>query len=138
MFSFTRFLIILGIYLAYLFAIIFLFAESDTTLYLILLFVGVGLFLLMMFMGWGTTSGKYKWLMRNGREAEATILEMKDTGVTLNNSPYVRFRLRVTPSAGAPFEVGVRAFVSRVALPRVGEQVRVKYDPDNPKHVIMI
>lgn len=60
MFSLTRFFIILGIYLAYLFAIIFLLAESNTTLYIILLLLGVGLFLLVMFTGWGTTSGKYK------------------------------------------------------------------------------
>lgn len=139
MVSLTRFLIILGIYLAYLFAIIyFLSVSGNVTLYIILLVLGVGLLLLVMYTGWGTTSGKYKWLMHNGRDAEATILTMKDTGITLNNSPYVSFRLRVEPAGAAPFEVGVRAFVSRIAIPDVGDRVKVKYDPDNPQRVIMV
>lgn len=137
MVSLTRLLVIIGIYLAYLFAIIFLVLPSSPLLYVILLFVGVGLFLLVMYTGWGATSGKYKWLMHNGRDAEATILEMKDTGVTLNKSPYVSFRLRVEPTDAAPFEVRVRAFVSRIAIPDVGDKVHVKYDPENPQHVIM-
>lgn len=138
MVSLSRFLIITGIYLAYLFAIIFLFASSNTGLYIVLLFVGVGLFLLVIYMGWGTTSGKYKWLMHNGRDATATILAMKDTGLTLNYSPYVSFRLRVEPSDGAPFEASVRAFVSRIAIPHIGDQVKVKYDPAKPQHLIMV
>ncbi len=139
MFSVTRLLVICAIYLAYLFGIIFIVLPTGNLgLYLVLLFVGVGLFLLVMFTGWGTTSGKYKWLMHNGRDANATILEMKDTGITLNKSPYVSFRLRVEPTDAAPYEAKVRAFVSRIAIPRVGDTVRVKYDAEKPQHVIIV
>lgn len=76
--------------------------------------------------------------MHNGRSAGATILEMKDTGITLNKSPYARFRLRIEPDKAAPYETSVRAFVSRIAISNVGDQVQVKYDPANPQHVIMV
>ena len=62
----------------------------------------------------------------------------KDTGLTVNKSPYVSFRLRVKPNDAAPFEAGLRAFVSRIAIPDVGDTVHVKYDPANPKHIIMV
>lgn len=138
MVSLSRLLLIIGIYLAYLFGIIFLVLPSNVTLYVVLLFVGVGLFLLVLYTGWGTTSGKTKWLLHNGRDAEAKIISMKDTGLTVNNSPYVSFRLRVTPTDSAPFEAGLRAFVSRIAIPDVGDTVHVKYDPANPQHIIMV
>ena len=136
--SLSRLLLIVGIYLAYLFGIIFLVLPSNVPLYLVLLFLGVGLFLLVLYTGWGMTSGKTKWLIHNGRDAEATILSMKDTGLTVNYSPYVSFRLRVTPTDAAPFEAGLRAFVSRIAIPSVGDTVRVKYDPENPQRIIMV
>lgn len=136
--SLSRMLLIVGIYLAYLFGIIFLVLPISVSLYIVLLIVGVGLFLLVLYTGWGMTSGKTKWLLHNGRDAEATIVSMKDTGLTVNNSPYVSFRLHVTPTDAAPFEAGLRAFVSRIAIPDVGDTVHVKYDPDNPKRIIMV
>ena len=138
MVSLSRMLLIVGIYLAYLFGIIFLVLPISVPLYIVLLIVGVGLFLLVLYTGWGMTSGKTKWLLHNGRDAEATIVRMKDTGLTVNNSPYVSFRLRVKPTDAAPFEAGLRAFVSRIAIPDVGDTVHVKYDPANPKHIIMV
>jgi hypothetical protein len=59
------------------------------------------------------------------------VLEVKDTGTTVNNQPRVRLRLRVQPEDGPPFEVERKLLVSRLAIPRVGERVEVAYDPDD-------
>lgn len=70
-------------------------------------------------------------LVHSGRTAPGVVLEVRDTGMTVNTYPRVLVRLRVEPDGEAPFEVGRKVLVSRVAFPRVGERVEVAYDPDD-------
>lgn len=139
MISLPRIFLSLILYGAYIFAIIAL-AEPRTnpTLYIVLLAAGSGLFLWGMFSGWLTTPGNYRRIKANGVEAEATILAISDTGVTINKNPYVKLRLRVEPMGMAAYEVEVKAMVSRVAIPRPGDSVRVKFDPNKPEDVIVV
>ena len=71
-------------------------------------------------------------LLLTGVRAPAEIVDVEDTGMTVNNSPRVRVRLRVRPDGGEPFELERKVVVSRVSIPRRGERVEVAYDPDDP------
>jgi hypothetical protein len=62
---------------------------------------------------------------------------MKDTGITLNNSPYVQLRLRVEPPGNPPYEKTMHAAVSRIAFPSVGDTLAVRLDPNKPQDVII-
>lgn len=134
-----RIFLSLILYGAYIFAILAL-AEprQNPTLYIVLLVVGSALFLWAMFSGFLTTPGNYRRIKANGVEADATILSISDTGVTINKNPYVKLRLRVAPMGMAAYETEVKAMVSRVAIPRPGDGVRVKFDPNKPEDVIVV
>jgi hypothetical protein len=139
MISLPRIFIGLALYGAYIFAIIAI-AEprNNLALYLILLAVGSIVFLAGMFSGFLLTPGKYRRLKAHGVEADATILAISDTGVTMNKNPYVKLRLRVEPIGIAAYETEVKAMVSRVSIPRPGDGVRVKFDPNKPEDVIVV
>jgi hypothetical protein len=139
MISLPRIFIGIALYGAYIFAIIAI-AEprNNLALYLVLLAIGSVLFLWGMFSGFLTTPGHYRRIKAHGVEADATILAVSDTGVTLNKNPYVRLRLRVQPPGMAMYETEVKAMVSRVSIPRPGDGVRVKFDPDKPEKVIVV
>ncbi|MBW8762908.1 MAG: hypothetical protein JF592_10025 [Microbacterium sp.] len=54
----------------------------------------------------------------------ATVLGMQDTGQTINDNPSIVLTLQVGDQA-----VAIHALVSRLEIPRVGEQVQVLADP---------
>ena len=139
MISLPRIFIGFALYDAYIFAIIAI-AEprNNPALYLILLALGSVVFLAGMFSGYFMVPGKYRRLKAHGVEAEATILSVSDTGVTLNKNPYVKLRLRVEPIGVAAYETEAKAMVSRVAIPRPGDGMRVKFDPNKPEDVIVV
>ena len=79
--------------------------------------------------GWNTL--EQSELVHAGSRASGVVIEVKDTGTTVNNQPRVRLRLRVQPEGEPPFEVERKLLVSRLAIPRAGERVEVAYDPDD-------
>jgi Short C-terminal domain len=79
--------------------------------------------------GWNTL--EQSELVHAGSLAPGVVIEVKDTGTTVNNQPRVRVRLRVQPEGEPPFEVERKLLVSRLAIPRAGERVEVAYDPDD-------
>ena len=79
--------------------------------------------------GWNTL--EQSELVHAGSRAPGVVVEVKDTGTTVNNQPRVRLRLRVQPEGEPPFEVERKLLVSRLAIPRAGERVEVAYDPDD-------
>jgi hypothetical protein len=72
-----------------------------------------------------------------GVPAEATVVQIWDTGVTVNNDPVVGFLLEVKPENQAAFQAKTKALVSRLAVPRVqpGARLRVFYDPKDTTRV---
>jgi hypothetical protein len=72
-----------------------------------------------------------------GVPAEATVVQIWDTGVTVNNDPVVGFLLDVQPSNQGPFQARTKALVSRLAVPRVqpGAHLRVFFDPKDTTRV---
>lgn len=80
----------------------------------------------------------YKYVNRIGEPAEAVVLDISDTGITINDNPKVRLKLKVYPKDGEPYEAVVSQVVSRVTIPRIGDRVHVKFDPNNPSNVILL
>ncbi len=76
-------------------------------------------------------------VIKDGVKAEATVLKVWDTGVTINNNPRVGLLLEVRPEAGEPFQVELRKLISRLdaSLVRPGAKADVIYDPVNPKRI---
>ena len=80
-------------------------------------------------------------LLEKGEEAEATILKVTDTGVTVNNIyPVVKVLLEVRPQGRPPYQVETRMVVNRVDIPQVqpGTVVPVKIDPRSKKRVAIV
>ncbi len=72
-------------------------------------------------------------LVASGKTAIGTVLAVEDTGVTINDNPRVRLRVRIEPEDGSPTFEGEKAVtVSRVAIPRAGDRFPVWYDPAEP------
>jgi hypothetical protein len=86
--------------------------------------------------------GGFKWLfggrqrkarlLESGVNAPAEVVSIQDTGSSVNGNPRVQITARVSPADGStPFEVSGKQLVSRVAIPRAGDAVTVRYDPDD-------
>lgn len=76
-------------------------------------------------------------LLTAGEPAEATILQIWDTGMTLNEDPVVGFRLEVRSPEGQTWRAETKGVVSRLAIPRIqpGRVVGVRYDRAYPTRV---
>ena len=79
-----------------------------------------------------------QWLAQNGLDATADVMMVQDTGATVNMNPVVLIQMKVTPVAGAPFDVTTQTMVSRIAVPRAGDKVKIKYTPANPQQVALV
>jgi hypothetical protein len=79
-----------------------------------------------------------QWLAQNGADASADVVMVQDTGATVNMNPVVLIQMKVTPAAGAPFDVTTQAMVSRIAVPRAGDKIKIKYNPANPQQVAIL
>jgi len=85
------------------------------------------------------TFGPDQKLLQEGLPAQATIIKIWDTGITLNDNPQVGMLLEVQPSSGEPFRVELKSIISRLALAQVqpGRVVPVRYDPQDPSKVAL-
>lgn len=73
-----------------------------------------------------------------GVPATAQILEIWDTGWTINDNPVIGMKVRVQPSDRPPYEATIeKTTVSRIAIPQFqpGAVVPVRFDPGNPEVV---
>ena len=75
-----------------------------------------------------------------GRPAEAVVLTIWDTGITVGNDPVVGLSVRVEPADRPSYEARIeKSIVSRVHLPQVqpGKRVPVFVDPRNPARLAL-
>ncbi|HTX91166.1 MAG TPA: DUF3592 domain-containing protein [Anaerolineales bacterium] len=79
-----------------------------------------------------------QWLAQNGADATAEVVSVQDTGATVNMNPVVLLVMKVTPAAGAAFDVTTQTMVSRIAVPRAGDKIKIKYNPANPQQVAVM
>jgi hypothetical protein len=85
----------------------------------------------------GLFSNSKKKLLEAGVLAPALLKDVRDTGVTVNNSPQVKLIFQVNPEGGEPFEASLSQLVSRVNIPQPGLEVFVRYDPANRKKIVI-
>jgi uncharacterized protein DUF3592 len=80
---------------------------------------------------------KRKQLLQSGVQANAQIVEIWDTGVTVNNQPQIGMKLRVTPQTGMPYDVETKMVISRLqtAYYQPGVSCVVRYDPNDQSSV---
>ena len=105
-------------------------------------FVSMAFTLLMIFVirKWVKKAfGPDQKLLETGVAAQAVILKIWDTGVTLNDNPQVGMLLEVQPQGQDPFRVEMKSIISRIAIGQIqpGRVVPVRYDPQNPSKVAL-
>lgn len=78
-------------------------------------------------------------LEKGGVSASAKILELSDTGVTVNNDPQVKLLLEVSPPMGSTYLVETKQLISRLQIPMIqpGTIIPVLIDL-NDKNLISI
>ena len=78
--------------------------------------------------------------IKNAVTAQARVMKVWDTGVSINDNPQVGLLLHVTPSMAAAFDVEAKTVVSRLnaALVQPGITAEIKYDPHDPKRLQII
>ncbi len=78
------------------------------------------------------------YLAQSGMDATAVVTAIKDTGKMINNDPVLELTLQVTPAIGGPaFEVTGESIVSKIAIPRKGETIKIKYNPATPSQFVV-
>ena len=72
-------------------------------------------------------------LVATGAQGTGTVVSITDTGMTINDNPRVQLVMRIQPADGSPaFDATKAVTVSRIAIPRAGDQFPVWYDRANP------
>lgn len=82
--------------------------------------------------------GKKAQLMATGLGGTAEVLTIADTGAMVNYNPVVKMKLKVQPQYGVEFETEIETAVSKIAIPRVGDKLNIKYNPANNSDLIII
>ena len=80
-------------------------------------------------------------ILKRGEPAEASILEVKETGITIQkNYPVAKLRLEVRPGEGEPYRVWTKCMVNRFDIPafQPGAVVQVMVDPRNRRRVAVV
>ena len=86
-----------------------------------------------------TGISEVKQLQKIGTPAQAEIVQIWDTGMTLNHDPVVGMTLRYKIADGSTHTGSTKAPVSRLDIPRIqpGSMVPVRYDPSKPDRVAL-
>lgn len=106
---------------------------------LLLLIVLVGGPVVWFCITWNRPSKSDRKLQVSGKRAMARILDVQDTGVSSGGGRtiYVRLTLEVHPDGGEAFQAKLETANSRVSIMRPGQSLFIRYDPANPKHVVL-
>ena len=78
------------------------------------------------------------YLAQSGMAGTAEVLTIEDTGTLINYNPVVKLKLKVTPPYGLEFETTGQSVVSKIAIPRVGDKVNIKYNPNQVDQFVVV
>jgi hypothetical protein len=75
--------------------------------------------------------------IKDGIEAQAKVLKVWDTGVSINNNPQIGLLLEISPEGGDPIQIKAKMVVSRLdaALVKPGITAEVIYNSKMPKRL---
>jgi hypothetical protein len=110
---------------------------------LVVLLIGGGIFATFYFVFKAVLGPEVerRKLLESGEPAEATILAVTDTGVTVNQIyPVVKVLLEVRPQGRQPYQVETKMILNRMDIPQIqpGKVVQVRFDPRNPEKVAVV
>lgn len=77
-------------------------------------------------------------LQESGVAAEAVILRIWDTGITVNDDPVIRMDVEVYPAEGKAWAATIpKSLISRLDIPQFqpGQTIHVRYDPKDRTRV---
>lgn len=77
-------------------------------------------------------------LLKTGVDASAEVVSVQDTGATVNMNPVVVLGIKVKPAEGEEFDTVGQLMVSRIAVPRIGDKINIKYNKDNPSQFTIV
>ncbi|HEY3249804.1 MAG TPA: hypothetical protein VGK25_01670 [Ignavibacteria bacterium] len=80
----------------------------------------------------------YNNVTTTGLPATAEVLSIADTGALVNFNPVLKMKLNVTPQFGPAFQVETETPVSKIAIPRVGDKLNIKYNAANTSELVII
>ncbi len=85
----------------------------------------------------GAMAAPNRELLATGENAQATIVNLWDTGTSVNDNPLVGLLLEVRPASRPPYQVKTSLLISRLQIPQYqpGRVLAVKLDPTNPEKV---
>ena len=122
---------------------IFTTSDGNVSFFAIIIYLVLIMIPVWLFTKW--FNGTPAWVKKveaEGKQAPATILSVKDTGMLINRTiEVIRVKLRVEPPNDAPFEVSQEkriSFLTGLGGYSAGAHVKVKYDPDNKNHVVIL
>ncbi len=75
---------------------------------------------------------------QTGLEATAEVTAIQDTGATINDNPVVMLSVKATTMMGTQFDTTGRVMVSRLAIPRIGDKIKIKYNPVDPTQIAIV
>jgi hypothetical protein len=80
-----------------------------------------------------------KALMATGELAQAQVMQIRETGTSLNNQPEIVLALTVQRQGQPPYQAQAQTFISQLYFPRIqpGAIVPVRVDPGNPLNVTL-
>jgi hypothetical protein len=83
--------------------------------------------------------GENKALMTSGELAQAQVMQIRETGTSLNNQPEIVLALTVQRQGQPPYQAQAQTFISQLHFPRIqpGSIVPVRVDPGNPLRVTL-
>jgi hypothetical protein len=73
-----------------------------------------------------------------GLDGTAAVVSIQDTGTTINDNPVVILQLKVTPQYEPAFDTTTQLMVSRLAIPRVGDTIKIKYNPTDHSKILIL
>jgi hypothetical protein len=78
-------------------------------------------------------------LLQVGRRGHATVVAVRDTGVTVDDNPQTELDLQVAVAGLEPYDVTHRQVISRIAIASFwpGAKVPIRVDPQNPLNVLV-
>jgi hypothetical protein len=80
----------------------------------------------------------YQNIDPNALPATAVVISIQDTGKLINYNPVVILQLKVQPQFEAPFETTVETIVSKIAVPRVGDTINIRYSPTDKTKINIV
>jgi hypothetical protein len=96
-------------------------------------------FVFRMMSNLGKANQATQQLLMTGVPATATILQLQDGGMRVNDNPMVNVMVEVNSAQFGKYQAVVQSIVPMIKLAQVqpGQMINVKIDPSNPQNVAL-